>query len=414
MPTSTPPRAADPAGKRIVVIGASAAGIFAAEGLRRAGFAGQIVVLGDEAPYDRPPLSKQVLLGDWKPDQAILLPQSRLEAIGADMRIGVTCTGMDTAARRVRLSDGGALDYDEVIIASGVRPRTIPGLSGTGVFTLRTTRDSLGLRAAIEARKRLLVVGAGFIGLEVAASARRLGAEVAVIERACDPLGPRLGGVASDKLLARHRREGVDLRLGVDIASVLRDAEGAVRGVELGDGARIEAPVILVAAGCVPNTDFCDGSAIPVENGILCDSRCRAAPHVWAAGDVARWYHEDYARHMRIEHRMNASEQGNAVARNIMGADAPYLHLPFFWSDQYDIKLQLAGEVAPGAETAIEAGDPAGDSFLQTFRRNGRLAGILSWNAAKALTQARRELIETIAAARAERAAQSEPAGTAA
>ena len=390
---------------RIVVIGASAAGIFAAEGLRRAGYDGDIVILGDEKPYDRPPLSKQVLAGDWSPDQAILLPAPRLEAINAKLQIGVRCTAIDVAARTVCTSEGESLRYDAAIIATGVRPRVLPGFDLPGVFTLRTVSDSLALRAAILDHKRLIVVGAGFIGLEVAASALRLGADVTVVEIASAPLTPRLGAVANDKLLARHRAEGVDLRLGAQIAGVSKAADGSVAGLRLGDGSELHAPAILVAAGCVPNTECFADPAITIDNGIVCDAFCLAAPHVWAAGDVARWFHTDYGRHMRIEHRMNASEQGNAVARNIMGAAAPYLHMPFFWSDQYDIKLQLAGVVTPQSEVAVEYGDVASDSFLQTFRENGRLTGILSWNAAKALTQFRRELIETTAAARAAQAA---------
>jgi len=354
---------------RIAIVGGSAAGTFAAEGFRRHGFQGEIVIVGEEPAYDRPPLSKQFLAGDWGRERLALIPEARQQKIEARLLPG-RARQLDLRRRRLMLDSGEMLDWDRLVVATGVRPRQLPI---PGAVTLRSAEDALALADAIRAKGRLTILGAGFIGLEVAATARKLGAAVTVYEPMATPMAARLGPEVAAKLLDRHRREGVELKLGES----LTDAP--------------DAP-LLVAVGCTPNTEWLEGSGLSLQDGVLCDAFCQAAEDVWAAGDVARWEHRGLGRQLRIEHRTNASEQGEAVARNILGAPQPYTPVPFFWTDQYDIKLQLVGLCDPAADRRIEIGSIEGDSFVQTFRRDGRLVGALAWNAAKAMTAFRREI----------------------
>lgn len=377
---------------RILIVGGSAAGSFAAEGLRRHGFTGEIVIVGDEPAYDRPPLSKQFLAGDWDRPRIALVPPERDAAIAALRRQG-RGEALDLSRRTVRLSDGADLEWDQLVIATGVRPRRLAGGEAKGVHHLRSDRDALALAADIRRHGRLTIIGGGFIGLEVAATARKLGASVMVLEPQADPMIGRLGPEVAAKLLARHRAEGVDLRLGCAVRALETGAAGrTLERVQLADGGALETPALLVAIGCTPNVEWLQGSGLALDNGVVCDAFCRAAEGVWAAGDVARWQHLGLGRSLRIEHRTNAAEQAEAVARNILGAGIAYTPVPFFWTDQYDVKIQLAGVCPPEAERRIEFGELEGRSFVQTWRVGGRLVGVIAWNAAKALTGFRREL----------------------
>ncbi|MEW1724470.1 FAD-dependent oxidoreductase [Streptomyces sp. NPDC093109] len=372
--------------KRVVVVGASAAGLAAAETLRREGYDGALTLIGDEphAPYDRPPLSKQILSGEWGPKRLPLRPYADLDALGLDLRLGVAATGLDTAARTVRLTDGARVPYDGLIVATGVRPRRLPGAEGadgadcagrTGrAHVLRTVDDAVALRDRLGPGRRLAVVGAGFLGAEVAAVARQLGARVTLIDPAPVPLAHAVGAEVGEVLARAHLQNGVDLRTGVRVREITGD------GVLLADGSLVEADEILVAVGSLPNTEWLADSGLTVDNGLVCDAYCAAGPGVYGAGDVARWYNPLFGVDMRIEHRTHAAEQGMAAARNLLRPDArkPFAPVPYFWSDQYDMKIQAYGCLRGHDEVAVVAGDLAERRFVAVYRTGDRVTGALA------------------------------------
>ncbi|MEU1180007.1 FAD-dependent oxidoreductase [Streptomyces sp. NPDC005820] len=359
---------------RIVVVGASAAGLAAVETLRREGYDGILTLVGDEAhlPYDRPPLSKQLLASEWEEDRLALRRPEDLAALGLDLRLGTAAHGLDVVERRVRLADGTALPYDGLIVATGVRPRRLPG---EGAHVLRTLEDALTLRERLEPGCRLVVVGAGFLGAEAAAVAWRLGALVTLLEPAAVPLAHAVGEDVGRVLSQAHRDRGVDLRCGVTVTEVTED------GVRLADGAVVDADEVLVAVGSLPNTDWLAGSGLPVGDGVVCDEYLEAARGVYAAGDVARWYNPLFGTAMRIEHRTNAAEQGMAAARNLLAAPEarkPFAPVPYFWSDQYDMKIQAHGFLRGHDEVAVVEGDLAAGRFVAAYRTGDRVSGALA------------------------------------
>ncbi|MER5216298.1 FAD-dependent oxidoreductase [Streptomyces sp. NPDC002838] len=358
---------------RIVVVGASAAGLAAAETLRREGYDGTLTLVGDEAmpPYDRPPLSKQLLAAEWESDRLALRTSADLAALDLDLRLGVAATGLELTDRTVALADGCEVPYDGVIVATGVRPRRLPG---EGAHVLRTLDDALRLRDRLAPGRRLVVVGAGFLGAEAAAVAWRLGARVTLLEPAPVPLAHAVGTEVGEVLTRAHLDRGVDLRCGVTVTEV---TEG---GVRLADGELVEADEVLVAAGSVPNTEWLDGSGLPLGDGVVCDEYCEAARNVYAAGDVARWYNPLFGTSMRIEHRTNAAEQGMAAARNLLHPEArrPFAPVPYFWSDQYDMKIQAYGFLRGHDEVAVVDGDLAERRFVAVYRTGDRVSGALA------------------------------------
>ncbi|MEU6179802.1 NAD(P)/FAD-dependent oxidoreductase [Streptomyces coeruleorubidus] len=361
--------------RRVVVVGASAAGLAAAETLRRAGYDGTLTLVGDEphAPYDRPPLSKQILSGEWTTGRLPLRTRAVLDALGLDLRLGTAATGLDMTDRAVCLADGSRVPYDGLIVATGVRPRRLPGDGGAHV--LRTLDDALALRGRLKPGCRLVVVGAGFLGAEAAAVARRLGARVTLLEPAPVPLAHAVGTEVGRMLSQAHLDHGVELRTGVTVAEV---TDG---GVRLADGEPVEADEVLVAIGSLPNTEWLAGSGLRVGDGVLCGEYCEAAPGVYAAGDVARWDNPLFGTSMRIEHRTNAAEQGMAAARNLLAAsDArrPFAPVPYFWSDQYDMRVQAYGHLRGHDEVAVVEGDLAERRFVAAYRTGERLTGALA------------------------------------
>ncbi|MFJ7998629.1 NAD(P)/FAD-dependent oxidoreductase [Streptomyces sp. NPDC096310] len=359
--------------RRIVVVGASAAGLAAVETLRREGYDGTLTLIGEEPhpPYDRPPLSKQILSGEWSPDRLPLRPYADLDALGLDLRLGAAATGLDTAGRTVLLADGARVEYDGLIVATGVRPRRLPGQDA---HVLRTMDDALALRDRLGPGRRLAVVGAGFLGAEAAAVARRLGARVTLIEPAPVPLAHAVGTAVGEVLSRAHLEHGVDLRTGVSV----REITGA--GVLLADGGLVEADEVLVAVGSLPNTEWLADSGLTVEDGLVCDAYCAAAPGVYGAGDVARWHNPLFGVDMRIEHRTHAAEQGMAAARNLLRPEArkPFAPVPYFWSDQYDMKVQAYGYLRGHDEVAVVAGDLAERRFVAAYRTGDRVTGALA------------------------------------
>jgi 3-phenylpropionate/trans-cinnamate dioxygenase ferredoxin reductase subunit len=335
-----------------------------------------------------------VLAGTWEPEKANLFSQVRLDALELEWRLGRRASSLDLATRRLTVDDGEEIPYDQLIVATGMRPRRLPGTDMAGVHVLRTLEDAIALKAAIVPGVELVVIGAGFLGLEVAATARQLGATVTVVEPIVAPLADRIGAEAASRLLALHRSRGVTILTGVSVAEVQKGADDErVAGVRLRDGPVLPAQLVLVAVGCIPNTDFLDGSELVIDDGVVCDEYCAAAPGVWAAGDVARWFHPVVGRHVRLEHRMNATEQANAVARNVLGHRESFAPVPFFWTDHFDAKIQVAGFVPPGEEGELVESSEHG-SFIQVFRVDNRLVGVLGWNAVKAMLPYRRELAE--------------------
>ena len=382
--------------RRIVIVGASLAGLRAAETLRDRGFDGALTLVGDEPhrPYDRPPLSKQVLQGTWEPEQTFFRRKDGYDALGLDMRLGVRATSADLGARRVTLDDGTCAAYDRLIIATGARVRTIPGIAPRpGLLTLRNLDDALVLREALARATRVAVVGAGFIGLEVAASCRARGLDVTAIESLPVPLAPILGPMLGDMVAATHRDYGVDLRTGVTVSDVY--GESRVEGLALSDGSRVDADVVVVGIGVVPNTEWLDGSGLLLDNGIVCNGSCEAAPGVYAAGDVARVANQWYGESPRIEHWSNAVEQAVHAAENVLagpGTGTPFSSVPYFWSDQYRPKIQFIGRARPHDEVLIVDGSLADRRLTALFRHGDRLVACLAVNQPKALIKYRKLL----------------------
>jgi NADPH-dependent 2,4-dienoyl-CoA reductase/sulfur reductase-like enzyme len=375
---------------RIVIVGASAAGVAAAEALRREGYAGQLTLVGDEVhlPYDRPPLSKQVLTGAWEPARTSLRPDTAYQDQDIELRLGTRATGLDPRRRTVCLSGGEQLGYDGLVIATGVSPRRLPfGHQLAGVHVLRTIDDAVALRADLLRSSSVVVVGAGFLGTEAAASARRLGLDVTLVDPLPLPLVRQFGERIGQLVAELHREHGVRVRTGVGVAALR--GEGTVSAVELTDGTVVPTEVVLVAIGSTPTTDWLTGSGIPVQDGVLCDATCQAADGVFAAGDVARWRNPHFGTRMRVEHRMNATEQGMAVARNLLGARIPFAPVPYFWSDQFDVKIQAYGIFPPGGQLVVAHGHPARRRFVAHHHVRDRITGVVGWNMARQLREDR-------------------------
>lgn len=373
----------------VVVVGASLAGLSAVEALREAGWDGPVIVVGAEArmPYDRPPLSKQVLAGTVDPGATALRTPEALAALEAEWILGRRAAALETAGPTVVLDDGRRIDASGVVVATGAEPRRLPRTGDlTGVHVLRTLDDALALRADLGAGPaRVVVVGAGFIGAEVAATARGRGHEVTVVEAAGAPFATVLGTEVGELVARLHADAGTRVRTGVGVARLL--GRGRVEAVELADGTRIDADVVVVGIGVRPATGWLAGSGLRLDDGVVCDETCSAAPGVVAAGDVCRWPHRLYGRLLRVEHWDNAVEQGRHAARRLLDpATGPYAPVPFFWSDQYDRKLQMVG--LPGPEVRI-LGDPDERRFVALYGEGGVLVGAFGMNRPRQVMRAR-------------------------
>ncbi|WP_406315252.1 FAD-dependent oxidoreductase [Streptosporangium sp. NBC_01639] len=369
----------------ILIVGASAAGLSTAEALRRHGYQGGLTLLdaGPHLPYDRPPLSKQVLAGAWEPSRTQLRNEAQLDGLHAEFVLGEPAVALDAAARAVTTASGRVLRGDALVVATGLAPRRLPGQDGlAGVHVLRTLDDALTLRTHLTAAERLVVVGEGVLGAEIAATARTMGLDVTLAGMGRTLLGDQVGDVIGEMLAQTHAERGVRLRLGVTVEG-LTGADGRVTGVRLASGELLSADAVVVAIGSRPATGWLQDSGLTVGDGVECDSRCRAAEGVYAVGDVASWDHEGLGRRLRLENRTNATEQAQVVAANILGADRPYTPIPYFWTDQYDVKIQAHGLPSPAAEVTIAEGDPAQHRFAALYRENGQVTGVIGWNMAK-------------------------------
>ncbi|WP_063734736.1 NAD(P)/FAD-dependent oxidoreductase [Streptomyces sp. RTd22] len=371
----------------VLIAGASAAGLGTAESLRRKGYRGKITVLGAEphAPYDRPPLSKQVLAGAWEPERALLRPRDALDALDAAFLLGDPAVALDAAARTVRTASGRALAADAVVIATGARPRTLPGedgLAGGSVHTLRSLGDAAALREDLLTATRAVVVGDGVLGAEIAATARTMGVDVTLAGPQPAPMAAQFGTRVAELLAAVHAEQGVTLRLGT-AACGLTGHGGRGSGVRLADGEVLPADVAVIAVGAAPETGWLTGSGLTLDNGVVCDAHCRAADGIYAVGDVARWHHAGIGALLRLENRTNAVEQAAAVAGNILGEEKPYTPVPYFWTDQFDAKIHVHGQPSPDAEVAVVEGAVEDRRFVAQYRRRGRITGVLGWNMPK-------------------------------
>ena len=384
--------------EHVVVVGASLAGLRAVEALRHDGYRGRLTLIGAEAhePYDRPPLSKDFLAGTADTASLVLRKQG-YDDLDVRVRLGAPAHSLDVDARTVGVGDD-TLSFDGMVIATGAHPRPLPNQPDlAGVHTLRTVEDSGEISARLDAGARMCVIGAGFIGAEVAATARGRGRDVTVLEALSQPMVRGVGAVIGAVLASLHRDHGVDLRLGVGVESITGGAH--VERVHLADGTAVECEAVLVAIGAVPTTDWLEGSGLVLDNGVVCDAALRCAAGIVAAGDLCRWPNAAFDDEMmRIEHWTNATEQGTHAARSLLaGEDAdPFVTVPFVWSDQYDVKIQSAGRFGAEDRMEIVHSNPDDYKFTAIFERNERISGVLGFNMARRVIQYRRMIAERV------------------
>jgi NADPH-dependent 2,4-dienoyl-CoA reductase/sulfur reductase-like enzyme len=370
--------------KQVVVVGAGVAGTSAAETLREQGYDGALTIVGDErhSPYHRPPLSKKLLTGEVHRAGVDLAP--RLDVDARVLR-ETSARRLDMSARTLHLRDGDedlSVQFDGLVIASGAAPRPFPGHRvPDGVSLLRTVDDCLAIRQRLASRPRVVVVGGGFIGAEVAASCRSLGLGVTLIEKSSGPLLSALGGEMARCWADLHRGHGVDLRVDVGVDSFL--GNGRVEAVRLTDGSQVPAELVVVGLGVTPATEWLSDSGLPIDNGVVCDATgaVEGGSGVVAAGDVARWWHPLYEQHLRIEHWDHAARTGGAAARTLLAGPQhaeQYSEVPYFWSDQYDVKLQTLGVTTDYDDFHIVEGDPRDWRFVAAYGREGRTVAVLA------------------------------------
>ena len=383
---------------RIVIVGASLAGLRAAEALREKGFEGSLTIIGDEAhePYDRPPLSKQVLKG-WVPADHTKLP--RLRRVDADWKLGVAAVGLDRINHVVKLGNGEEVSYDRLLIATGTRARPWPNPAEgalQGVFTVRTVEDAAGLAAAFKARpRRVLVVGSGFVGSEIASVCRDLDLPVTVAERGSGPLRGALGGVISDIAAGMMRDAGVDLRTGVAVTGLEGDESGHVRKAQLSDGTVLDVDVVVASLGSMRNVEWLDGAGLAAGQwGLACDAGCRAfdingvvTDHIFVAGDVSRAPHVLYDyEFLALEHWDNAVFGAEVAANNMINLEVgrrPHLPLTSFWSGQFGVNIKSVGVCSYGDEIVFTQGSPDDRRFAAAYGRRGRIVGAVTFNHGK-------------------------------
>jgi 3-phenylpropionate/trans-cinnamate dioxygenase ferredoxin reductase subunit len=363
--------------REIVIVGAGEAGARTCIALREQGFDGALTLIGEErhAPYERPPLSKAAIVSPTPPGLPGIADASDLANLGIEVIAGVAATAIRPRERTVTLADGGERRYDKLVLATGARPRRLP-LPGAEIgLTLRNYEDALALREKFRGSRRIAIVGAGFIGLELASSARQIGCEVAVVEAAPRVLQRATPPEISSVIEARHRVEGVEILLGAGVAGFARERGHDV--VALSDGRRIEAGAIIIGVGAAPETSLAAAAGLAIENGVAVDSRLRTSdPDIFAIGDCASFPHPLFdGRRMRLEAWRNAFDQGAYLARALLGREAEFQAVPWFWSDQYDITLQIAGLPDAGARTVTrDLGD--GAALLFHLASDGRLVGV--------------------------------------
>ena len=371
--------------KRVVIVGGGGTGDAAAFALRKRGFDGQVTIISadHDRPYDRPYLSKEFLRGEVQQPKVFLHDEAEYATQGIDLQLNRRVTDGSLSERKLALEGGEMVAFDTLILGLGGTPRRLPDVpQAENVLTLRSLRDSQAIRQALERTSRLLLIGAGFIGAEVAASARQLGKEVLMIEAAPVPLSRALGPEVGEIYAGIHRSKGVDVRTGTTVQGWHTDGNGVV-GVTLSDGHREEVDLVLEAVGIDPNLDLPEALGLTIEGaGVRLDAALRAAEGVYCGGDIAFHPHPVLGRSIRVEHWEVAKNQGRGIAANIVGGDVPYAKLPYFWSDQYDVNLEYRGH-ASGEDRAVWRGDRAGLTFSVFYLRDGLVDAVLSMNDSK-------------------------------
>jgi 3-phenylpropionate/trans-cinnamate dioxygenase ferredoxin reductase subunit len=378
--------------RRVVVIGGGAAGAAAVGELRRAGFDGELVLVGDEdrPPYERPPLSKEFLLAAGPAEHVDLLPPNWYAQECVELVLSNPATEVRLAERRVVLADGRRLSYDALVLATGVRARRLAGIEGERVHYLRSASDALALRSALSGVQHVAVLGGGPLGCEIAAAAAQRGRQVTMLTVEDVPMQRSVGTVVGSKLAAIHRDKGVDVRAAEEVTGVTE--RGGRVHVATGRGT-VECDLLVVCGGSVPNTDLAVAAGLDVANGIVVDARMRtAAPGVYAAGDVAAHCHPHYRHPLRIEHHDTAQRHGSFVARDLLGADVPFHEPHWFWSDQYDHTLQAVGAVEPPSDDIVIRGSLEERSFSAITLRDGRIRSVVALNRPRDVLEARRLL----------------------
>ncbi|PVB61544.1 FAD-dependent oxidoreductase [Labrenzia sp. 011] len=378
--------------EEIVIIGAGQAGAQLAQSLRQGGFEGPLRLLGDEPhpPYQRPPLSKKYLAGEIETDGLWLRPPAFFTTNEIDLIPGTRVAAVDRGSKRLRLENGDTLPYGKLVLATGTHARSlpIPGADKTGVVTLRTIADVDGIRARLATTKRVAIIGAGYIGLEVAAVARGLGKDVSVIEAQDRPMKRVVSETVSAFFTNLHRSKGIDLRLETGVEAIEGDDE--VSGVKLATGETVPAELVLIAVGAEPNDGLASAAGLETDNGILVDGSGQTSdPDIYAAGDCTRFYSNRYKRSVRMESVQNAIDQAKIVAQALVGQDVDYDPLPWFWSDQYDIKLQIAG-LSDGYDDTVVVGSPEDHKFYVAYLKAGQLVAVDSINSPRSHMMARR------------------------
>jgi 3-phenylpropionate/trans-cinnamate dioxygenase ferredoxin reductase component len=374
-----------PAGPTFVIVGASLAGAKAAEALRKEGFGGQVVLIGQERcyPYERPPLSKDYLQGNAERNAIFVHEDGWYAEHSVDLRLSTAVTAIDRARREVTLADSEGVGYDKLLLTTGAMPRLlpVPGAGAEGVFYLRSVDDSERIREILPSASRVAIVGAGWIGLEVAAAAKIAGAEVTILEAAALPLLQVLGPEVATVFAGLHREHDVDFRFGVSVAEILV-SDGRASGVRLADGTEVGADAVIIGIGVAPAVQLAEAAGLEVRDGVVTDAALRTSdPDIYAAGDVARAFHPKLGTHIRVEHWANALNQPAAAARAMLGQDVTYDRLPFFFTDQYDLGMEYTGYVEPGGyDRVVFRGDLGKREFIAFWLSQGRLLAGMNVN----------------------------------
>jgi 3-phenylpropionate/trans-cinnamate dioxygenase ferredoxin reductase component len=374
-----------PALSTFAIVGGGLAGAKTAEALREHGFAGRIVLIGEEdiPPYERPPLSKDYLQGKTSRDTIFVHPPGWYDTHAVELRLGTSVTAIDRGRREVALAGGERLGYDRLLLATGSSPRRLrlPGADLDGVLYLRRAADSDRIRDTFASVSRVVIVGAGWIGLEVAAAARAAGVEVTILEAAELPLLQVLGPQVAPVFAGLHREHGVDLRLGVRVAEITGTG-GKASGARLADGTRIGADAVIVGVGAAPNTGLAEAAGLEVRNGVVTDASLRTSdPAIYAAGDIASAFHRLLGTHIRVEHWANALHQPETAAASMLGQDAAYDRVPYFYTDQYDLGMEYAGYAGPGGyDDVVFRGDVGKREFIAFWMSHGRVVAGMNVN----------------------------------
>ncbi|MHB1444539.1 MAG: NAD(P)/FAD-dependent oxidoreductase [Acidimicrobiales bacterium] len=365
---------------KVLIVGASLSGLRTAQALRAGGFDGDLTLIGAEAhlPYDRPPLSKQLLLGTKTRADVELEDEVALAALELDLQTGTVATGLDVAAGRVELA-GRSVAFDQLVIATGARPRLLPFGGGLrGVHALRDLADCEAIRDAMGAGAGVVVIGGGFIGSEVASAAAAKGLPTTLLEMLPTPLFQSLGPEVGEMVAGMQREAGIEVICGHGARALIDDGSGAVAAVELDDGRRLPAGVVVVGIGVVPETSWLEGSGLALDNGVVCDDRLRASGHdrIRAVGDVARWDHPLLGRPVRVEHWTNAAESAAHAAAGILGSDDAYSPIPYVWSDQLGHRIQTLGLPVAGDQFEVVHREPGpkGQKVVGLYRHDGKLS----------------------------------------